>query len=652
MYGWAGQRLRVDLTKGAIIKEPLDYEYRRKWLGGRGFNSEVIYREVPPEVDAFDPENRVCFGVGPISGTAAPSTGRVTVSCKSPLTDGHGDSNMGGHWGAELKYAGYDQIVVQGRAKKPVYIWVDDDKVEIRDASRIWGKYPREADAMIKEELGDEDIHIVLIGPGGENMVRFACTFNDVYRAAGRTGTGGVIGSKNLKGIAVRGTGGVKIAKPKEFYEVCNRLREKFKTDPMRAGLWNYGSLCLINVANRDGWLPVNNMQFGAHPNANNFSGESHRATVSKGKEGCFACPICCGQFTVIKDGKWAGEYFGGPEYEHTVPTGPRVGIGFGDDVNDVWHNARLTNDFGLDGIETGGVISWAMECYQRGILTKKDTGGLELEWGNEEVVEKLIHQIAYREGFGAILAEGACKAIKKLGLPKEAEYYTLTTRGMTLPGDDPRGLGFGYGLSFSMGTRGGEDHLRSLCCLELSGFLYPGLNTKVIGCEDPAKPTTTVGKPYMVYYEENQKSSTDCLEVCCFTTHWSYAVLTEDQVEYLNACTGLDFTVEEFQEIGERLINLERAYWARHLSGKREDIVPDRFTKEPMPKTVPYQTNEGATLPLDRMLPTYYVYRDYDPETGFPSERKLKQLGLEDVAKDLKPYREKYKAMGKKAGK
>ena len=641
MYGWAGQRLRVNLTTGEIKKEPLSYEYRRKWIGGRGFNSDVIYNEVPVHLDPYDPEARVCFGMGPISGTAAPSTGRVTVSCKSPLTGGFGDGNMGGHWGAEVKFAGYDQIIVQGKAKNPVYIWIDDDKVEIRDARHLWGKFPREADQMIKEELGDEDIHIMLIGPAGENMVRFACTFNDVWRAAGRTGTGGVIGSKNLKGIAVRGSGTVKIADPKKMMDVCNRLRQVFKNDPMKIGLNVFGSLCLINVANRDGWFPWKNFQEGAHPLANNMSGETHAATVLKHREGCFSCPICCGRFTHIKEGKWAGEEFGGPEYEHAVPTGPRCGII--EDANDIWHNARLTNDYGMDGIECGGTIAIAMEWFQRGLITTKETGGLELTWGNEEVVDKLIPMIAKREGFGAILAEGADRAADKLGLPEKAHYYCCTTRGMTLPGDDPRGLGFGYGLSFAHGTRGGCDHLRSLCCLELSGALYTGLNTKLLGDERGAKPTTTANKPYMVFYEENQKATTDCLQVCCFTTHWSYAVLTPDQVEYLNACTGLDFTEEEFQEIGERIFQLERSYWNRCMSGAREDTVPERFTTEPMPQGVDYQTNVGVVFPLNDMLSKYYKYRDWDPKTGFPSEKRLKMLGLDYVAKDLAPLRAKY---------
>jgi aldehyde:ferredoxin oxidoreductase len=371
------------------------------------------------------------------------------------------------------------------------------------------------------------------------------------------------------------------------------------------------------------------------------MSGETHSATVLKHREGCYACPICCGRFTQIKDGKYAGEEFGGPEYEHAVPTGPRVGLI--DDANAIWHNCCLTNDYGMDAIETGGVIASAMEWYQRGLITSKDTGGLELEWGDAEVIATLIEQIGQRKGFGNILAEGADRAADKLGLGDKGHYYTITTRGMTLPGDDPRGLGFGYGLSFSMGTRGGCDHLRSLCCLELSGALYPGLNTRILGDESACKPVTINSKPYMVYYEENQKATTDCLQVCCFTTHWSYAVLTPDQVEYLNATTGLDFTEEDFQEVGERIVNLERAYWNRCMSGAREDTVPERFLKEPMPQGVDYQTNVGVTFPLNDMLPQYYRYRDWDPKTGFPTERKLKQLGLDNVAKDLEPLRSKY---------
>jgi len=646
MNGWSGKRLRVNLTTSECLSEPLSYEYRRKWIGGRGMNSEVIYSEVPPSLDAFDPKALVCFGVGPISGTAAPASGRVTISCKSPLTGGFGDSNMGGHWGAEIKYAGWDQIILQGKAAHPVYLWIDDDRVEIRDARHLWGKIPREADAMIKQELGDEDIHIVVIGPAGENLVRYACTFNDVYRAAGRTGQGAVIGSKNLKAIAVRGSGSVGIARPREFFDVCNRLRQRFKKDPMRQYLYDIGSLSLINVANHDGWLGIKNFQEGSHPDAHLMSGEEHAKTVLKHREGCFACPICCGRFTEIKEGEYAGEYGGGPEYEHSVPTGPRVGIF---EPNAIWHNMILTNNYGLDGIECGGSIATAMEWYEKGLITTKDTGGLELEWGNEEVVEKLIGMIARREGFGDILADGASRAADRLGLGDEGQKYTTATRGMCLPGDDPRGLGFAYGVGFAIGTRGGCDHLRCLASLELSGFMYPGLNTKILGDERPVKPTTTVGKGYCCFYEENQKAMVDCLNVCCFTTHWSYAVLTADQVEYFNAATGMDITEEEFMEIGERVVNLERAYWGRMLSGLREDTIPERFMNEPMPRGTPDQTNVGATFPVQKILPGYYKYRDYDPETGFPSERRLKMLGLDYVAKDLAPLRAKYNTEAEK---
>ena len=641
MYGWRGKRIRFDLTKGKWEVEETPYEYRRKWLGGRGYNSEVLYNEVGPDVDPFSPNNLAMLGVGPLSGTFGPSTGRVTVTAKSPLTGGFGDSNMGGHWGAELKFAGYEQIILKGKAPKPSYIWIDDDKIEIRDASHIWGKFPRDADRIIKEELGDKDIHIVTIGPAGENLVRFACTFNDCYRAAGRTGHGAVIGSKNIKAIAVRGTGGVKIADPEKFYQITSDWRKTMRTDPMAQGLYAYGSLVLIMPCNYEmGWFPWKNLKYGYHPDARNISGEVWAKKHLKGKEGCFSCAIVCGIHSEIRDGKYAGEYTGGPEYEACVPTGPRVGI---IDSNECLHGAVLTNNYGMDAIEAGASISWAMECWEKGYLTAKDTGGLELNWGDAEVVEKLLHMMAYREGFGDILAEGPTIAAKKLGV---GEDCLVSTRGMSLPGDDPRGLGFGYGLSFAVGTRGGCDHLRSLCCLELSGYLYPGLNEKIVGTEACSKPLVTDGKAKMVWWEEHHKAFVDCLQVCCFNTHWSYGCRNEHLIPMLNAVTGLDFTEEECLTIGERIYNLERAYWSRQLSGKNDDVVPRRFTHEPMPENP--AASSGKVLPIDEMLPDYYKLRQYEPETGFPGDKRLRELGLAYVAEELKPYREKYIAREK----
>lgn len=645
--GWRGKRIRFNLTKGTWDVEETPYEYRRKWLGGRGYNSEVLYNNVPVDVDPLSPENVVCLGVGPLSGTFGPSTGRVTVTAKSPLTGGFGDSNMGGHWGAELKYAGYEQIILTGKAPKPSYIWIDDDKIEIRDGSHIWGKFPRDADAIIKEELGDKDIHIVTIGPAGENLVRFACTFNDCYRAAGRTGHGAVIGSKNIKAIAVRGTGGVKIARPEEYYKICSDWRETMRTDPMAQGLFNFGSLILIMPCNYEmGWFPWKNLKYGYHPDARNISGEVWAKKHLRHKEGCFSCAICCGIVSEVREGKYAGDYTGGPEYEAAVPTGPRVGI---IDSETTLHNAMLTNNYGMDAIEAGASISWAMECWEHGLLTSKDTGGIDLTWGNQEAVEQLLHDMTYRKGFGDILADGPWRASMKLGLGEE---YLTVTRGMSLPGDDPRGLGFGYGLSFAVGTRGGCDHLRSLCCLELSGYLYPGLNMKIVGTEECSKPLTTIGKPKMVYWEENQKAFVDCLQVCCFNTHWSYGCRNEHLIPMINAVTGLDFTEEELMTIGERIYNLERAYWSKMLSGKHEDTVPKRFTHEPMPENP--AASSGKVLPLDEMLPEYYRLRQYEPETGFPGDKRLRELGLEDIAEELKPYRKKYIDLheGKKAAK
>ena len=322
---------------------------------------------------------------------------------------------------------------------------------------------------------------------------------------------------------------------------------------------------------------------------------------------------------------------------------GPMLGII--EDANSVWHNTFLVNELGIDAVECGGAISWAQECYERGLITSKDVG-VELEWGDQEVVEKLIKMIAYREGFGDILAEGSAKANKKLGLDKKGEDYLICTRGMTLVAGDPRGVGYGFGLGYAVGTRGGCDHLRACAFLDFVSPLYPGLAESITGIKGEMKPFDTLSKPRLVFYEENHKAVTDSLEVCCFTTHFTYVVLAKDQVEYLNACTGLDFTEEELLKIGERIYNLERAYWAKLLSGKREDILPKRFTSEPLPKSIPDQVNFGNVVEITEMLKEYYKIRGYEQNTGFPGDKRLKELGLEEVAEELKPYRKKYKSL------
>lgn len=631
--GWTGKRLRVDLSSGLVKVEEIDRSYRMKWLGGRGFNSELLYREVGPDVDPLGPENRLIFGVGPLTGTFAPSSGRTTVTAKSPLGGGFGDSNMGGHWGAELKFAGYDQLVIQGKADRPVYLWIDNDHVEIRDAGRLWGRTVPEADAMIKEDLGSEEIHVALIGPAGENKVRYACILNDIFRAAARSGMGAVMGSKNLKAVAVRGTGAVNIARPQEFYKICANIRERLKQDMMVQMLYDQGTWLLTMPANYEqGWFCWHNFQKGNHPDAKKLSGENHRDNFLSHREGCFACSISCGRFSKIKEGRYSGEITGGPEYETLTAIGPRIGLL---DMDKVVHNNKLVNELGVDSCSCGGAIAWAMECWEKGLLTKEDTGGLILDWGDQELIDKLVRMIALREGFGNILAEGSHRAAEILG---RGHDYSISVKGHDMSQDDPRGLGFAFGIGFATGRRGG-DHLQGLPCLELTGAFYPGLVERILGTKDAEDRLSTVKKPEMERYSEDLKAVGDSLTQCTFTHSWSFAVQPEDMARLLSAATGIDFCAEDLLKTGGRIVHIERAYWNRLLIGRLEDRSPKRFTEEPMPDG----PNKGMIFPEAELIPRYYEVRGWDKETGFPLPEVLSGYGLEDVASDLEPFRKDY---------
>ena len=634
-YGWTGKRLRVDLSSGSVTIENIDRAYCEKWIGGRGFNSELLYREVGVDVDPLSPESRLIFGVGPLTGTFAPSSARTTVTARSPLGNpqGFGDSNMGGHWGAELKFAGYDQLVIQGKAAKPVYLWINNDKVEIREAGQIWGRLIPEADEMIKDELGYSNAQIALIGPGGENLVRYAGIFCNVYRAAARMGMGAVMGSKNLKAIALRGTGAVNIKEPKKFYEVSSNIRERLKNDLMAQMLHDQGSLLLTMPANNEqGWFCWRNFQKGNHPDAALLSGENHRDNFLSHREGCFSCPISCGRFSKVKGGKYNKEITGGPEYEALTAIGPRVGLL---DPGSVIHNNKLVNELGLDAVSCGGAIAWAMECWENGLLTENETGGLKLEWGDQELVDKLIRMIAYRDGFGDILAEGSYRAASHFNRGYD---YSITIKGHDASQDDPRGLGFAFGIGFATGRRGG-DHLQGLPCLELTGGFYPGLVEKILGTKEAEDRLSKVKKPEMERYHEDLKAVGDSLTQCTFTHSWSFAEQPIDMVELLACAAGTNFTPEDLLKAGARIVHLERAYWNRLLVGRMEDKNPRRFTKEPMPDG----PNKGIVFPEDELIPLYYNVRGWDGETGFPLPEVLIDHGLQYIEEELRPYRQQY---------
>lgn len=651
MNGWAGKRIRADLTKKVNGVENLSLDYLKKWVGGRGLNSEVVYHETKAGMDPFDPANPLCFGVGPLSGTFAPSSGRVTVSCRSPMVEphAHGDTNMGGHWGPELKFAGYDQIIVKGRADKPVYLWIDDDKIELRDASKLWGKNTMETTLDILNELGDPDIKVTCIGPAGERLIRYACVVNSFNRNGGRTGMGAVMGSKNLKAIAVRGTKSVSVSEPQKFMEACWKTRDRIDKDPPVALLRAEGTMLLFDFANAIGLAGAyKNHTTGYAPGIEEqYGGTVHMKKYLHGREGCFACPISCGRYTYIKEGPFAGTHFGGPEMESACNLGPRLGTY---DMEPVLKMVQMCDLYGLDTISTGAAISWAMDAYESGLLTEKDTGGIAFHWGDTKTALKVIDLINNREGFGKLLGEGALRAAKAMG--KGTEKLVPHVRGLEDISCDPR-IVTGFSLGYAMSTRG-SDHLKNMSCLEFPPAVqtYPDLVEQVLGKElfpkfmenFPNELRDLTAKPKLCKWSEEDKCISDLLGICCFPNAWWYSLRPVDLTELFNLATGLNYTEEEMMKCAERTVAVERAHWNREGSGRQDDIHPDRYFEYPV-QDGPWK---GTVLNREKWewaQSEYYKLHGWEVETGFLSPEKLKDLGMDDVTNDLEGPRREFKA-------
>jgi aldehyde:ferredoxin oxidoreductase len=612
-FGWTGKILRVDLERQKILKEESKLELRFNYLGQRGANSKILYDEVGPEVDPLGPENELIFGVGPLSGTATPCASRFTVTAKSPLTGILGDANSGGFFGPEMKFAGYDHIVIKGRASEPVYLWIDDDEVEIRGAGQIWGKTTWEADEILKEEHGD-DIQVACIGPAGEHLVRYSCIINNMGRAAGRTGMGAVMGSKHLKAIAVRGTKSVDIANYDKYIQAREKILSRIYEDPLYDNLSYYGTLMLTERANEQGWLPTYNNQTLEFEGCERLFGDYLIDKYQKRKKGCFQCPIHCSRFYESKeDPEVCGE---GPEYEGVDNLGPRLGIS---DPFSVLKMNTLCNKLGIDVISFGHAVSWAMECYQRGLLTEQDTGGIPLRWGDHETVIRLLNMIVRREGFGNLLAEGAWRASKKIG--RGTEEYVMHTKGLTHPAADPRGK-ISYGLGYAVASRGG-DHLRAHPAPEY--LLTADQAEKMFGTRELADRLGTKGKAGLVVWTENLLAVVNSVGLCEFPSVMILVNWFDEIAELLSAVTGWDVKGKDLSLIGERIVNLERLYNARLGITRKDDTLPKRLTHEPSPA----RGSKGSVVPLEKMLDEYYQLRGWDREKGLPTLEKLKELGL-----------------------
>ncbi len=604
MFGYWGKILRVNLSTGKISEETFDEKFAQRWLGTRGFGIHYLLKEIDPKVDPLSPDNKLLYTTGPLTGTTAPTGGRYMVITKSPLTGYIAMANSGGFFGAELKFAGWDAVIVEGKADHPVYLYINDDQVELRDASHLWGKRVGETEETLTKEIGDKHVQIASIGPAGENLVKIAAVMNNGHRAAGRGGVGAVMGSKKLKAIVVRGHKRVEVADRSKFTSVVKEKIEKLKKDPVAGGgLPNYGTAVLVNIINSNGLYPTRNFKTGVFEYAEEQSGEAMTAKYLVRNKPCYACPIGCGRVNRVG----TVGVTEGPEYESTWALGAHLGI---NDLASIIEANHLIDDLGMDTISTGGTLATAMELYEKGLLKQEDLGedAPPFRWGNTEVLHYYIERIAYRKDFGDKLAEGGYRLAE---MYNGTEYF-MGVKKQELPAYDPRGAE-GHGLGYATDNRGG-DHIKAyMISPEILGYPYK---------MDPHDISDEKIKMLILF--QNLTAIIDAAGLCVFTT---FGLGGDDYRDMLNAALGWDFTTEEYLKIGERIWNAERLFNLKAgLDPLKEDTLPKRLTDEPMPDG----PNKGHVVRLKEMLPRYYSLRGWTEE-GKITENKIEELGLEE---------------------
>ncbi len=603
MYGNWGKFLYVNLSNGEVKVEEYNEELAKKWLGSRGLAIYFLLKEMDPTVDPLSPENKLIITPGPLSGTSAPTGGRYNVITKSPHTGFITMANSGGYFGAELKFAGYDGIIVEGKAEKPVYIYIKDENVEIRDASHLWGKLVSETEEAIRKEIGSKKLRIALIGPAGENLVKFAAVMNDGHRAAGRAGVGAVMGSKNLKAIAVEGSKTIPIADKQKFMLTIREKINKLRNDPVAGGgLPKYGTAVLVNIINENGLYPTRNFQTGVYEHAYEQSGEAMTAKYLIRNQPCYACPIGCGRVNKLP----TVGVTEGPEYESTWALGANLGI---NDLASIIEANHLCDELGLDTISTGGTLATAMELYEKGFIKDEDLGEAPpFRWGNTEVLHYYITKLAKREGFGDKLAEGGYRLAESYGHPE----YSMSVKKLELPAYDPRGAE-GHGLGYATNNRGGCHIKNYMISPEILGYPYK---------MDPHDISDDKVKMLIIF--QDLSALIDAAGLCLFTT---FGLGADDYRDMLNAALGWDFSTEDYLKIGERIWNAERLFNLKAgLDPAKDDTLPKRFLEEPMPEG----PNKGYVVRLKEMLPRYYALRGWTEDGKVPPE-KAKELGIEE---------------------
>ena len=614
--GWTGKVLRVNLTNGSATSEPLNMEWADKYLGQRGLGSKYLIEEIDPKCDPLGPDNKIIFATGPLTGTCASTGGRYSVITKGALTNAIACSNSGGYWGAELKFAGWDMVILEGKSDKPVYLTVFDDKAELHDAGEIWGQSVWDMDAWIKARHQDPMLHVSGIGVAGENQVLYSCIVNDLHRAAGRSGVGAVMGSKNLKAIAVRGTGGVKVRDFKTFMDATNAGKKVLKDNAVTGqGLPTYGTQVLMNVINEAGALPTRNGRDVQFDGAHDISAEAMAAPRSSDgnpnlltNQACFGCTIACGRISKIDEKHYTiqnkPQYWhasGGLEYEAAWALGAATGV---NDLEALTYANFICNEQGLDPISFGATVGAAMELMDLGVLTTEHTGGLELKFGSAESLTTAVELTGKAEGFGKELGLGSARLTAKYGKPELA----MTVKGQEFPAYDPRGIQ-GMGLTYATSNRG-ACHLRSYT-----------VSSEILGVPEKTDPLVTDGKAGLVKAFQDATAAVDSSGLCVFTT---FAWTLDDIAPQVDGAIDGNWTTDKLLETGERIWNMERVFNMRAGFTAADDKLPERLVKDAA-KTGPAQ---GLTNGLDKMLPEYYELRGWTTD-GNPTNETLSRLAI-----------------------
>lgn len=615
--GYTGRILRINLTSKTAQEEKLPLEVAQNFIGGAGLGIKYLFDEVKPGTDALGPDNKLIFAPGPFTGTPTPCASRMAVVGKSPLTGAIGTALTGGYFPAELKFAGWDAIILEGKSDKPTWISIKDSTVKFHDATGIWGTMTFDCQQMVKDDLKDQNTRVMCIGPAGERLSKLACIINE-RRAAGRKGLGAVMGSKNLKAIAVRGTGTVAIASEEKYKTARTEMLKTMKESPVLYSAFSpAGTPMVVDLTGALGILSAKNWSATGEFVPVDQLGLDAQNTRKIGKEHCYDCPVGCSQMKLARSGPYAGILTEGPEFETIYSFGTETGVA---NLDAVIAADRLADELGLDSISAGVTIGFAMELFEKGILTTSDTGGIDLKFGNDKAMMDVLRMMAFREGIGDILSDGTKAAAHKIG--KGSDKFAMNIKGLEMPAYDVRGAK-AHGLNYATAYTG-ADHNKGYAFQEIFGIPVPWEVDRL----------AIEGKGKLTKWNQDVRAVTcDCATMCAFILDTALpATSTQNTAALMEAITGLSFTADEVQRVGERLNNLAKAFNMREGFTRADDTFPERLMTEPLKDG----GSKGQLISKDdlkKMLDEYYTERGWDTQTGVPTRAKLEELGLGEVA-------------------